>query len=137
MYTIVARFGIDVLYILFKGVLVMTIVWNITVCLSKLSVLLTYTSIIPNTSMLVICRYTGATIIVWILVDLITALSICKPLAQAWKDPDKCTSQNPFYFSQGIFRLRMPWSRKVVAIVMLGLGIGYVHATDIFTFAMS
>ena len=36
-----------------------------------------------------------------------------------------------------IFRLRMPWSRKVVAIVMLGLGIGYVHATDIFTFAMS
>ncbi|CAN9149473.1 unnamed protein product [Alternaria alternata] len=146
MYTIVARFGIDVLYILFKGVLVMTIVWNITVCLSKLSVLLTYTSIIPNTSMLVICRYTGATIIVWILVDLITALSICKPLAQAWKDPDKCTSQNPFYFSQGmlnliidmviivlpmpyIFRLRMPWSRKVVAIVMLGLGIGTIAIT--------
>ena len=154
MYTIVARFGIGVLYILFKGVLVMTIVWNITVCLSKLSVLLMYTSIIPNTSMLVICRYIGATIIVWILVDLITALSICKPLAQAWKDPDKCTSQNLFYFSQGvlnliidmviivlpmpyIFRLRVSWSRKVVAIVMLGLGTGYVHATDIFTFAMS
>lgn len=154
MYTIVARFGIDVLYILFTGVLVMTIVWNVTVCLSKLSVLLMYTSIIPNTSMLVMCRYIGATIILWIIVDLITALSICKPLAQAWNDPDKCTSQNPFYFSQGmlnliidmviivlpmpyIFRLRMPWSRKVVAIVMLGLGIGYVHATDIFTFAMS
>ena len=86
--------------------------------------------------------------------DLITALSICKLLAQAWKDPDKCTSQNPFYFSQGmlnliidmviivlpmpyIFRLRVSWSRKVVAIVMLGLGTGYVYATDIFTFAMS
>ncbi|RYO39348.1 hypothetical protein AA0111_g1671 [Alternaria arborescens] len=146
MYTIVARFGIGVLYILFKGVLVMTIVWNITVCLSKLSVLLMYTSIIPNTSMLVICRYIGATIIVWILVDLITALSICKPLAQAWKDPDKCTSQNPFYFSQGvlnliidmviivlpmpyIFRLRVSWSRKVVAIVMLGLGTGTIAIT--------
>ncbi|CAN9352634.1 hypothetical protein CC77DRAFT_1063291 [Alternaria alternata] len=146
MYTIVARFGIDVLYILFKGVLVMTIVWNVTVCLSKLSVLLMYTSIIPNTSMLVMCRYIGATIILWIIVDLITALSICKPLAQAWKDPDKCTSQNPFYFSQGmlnliidmviivlpmpyIFRLRMPWSRKVVAIVMLGLGIGTIAIT--------
>ncbi|KAB2110076.1 hypothetical protein AG0111_0g2228 [Alternaria gaisen] len=146
MYTIVARFGIDVLYVLFKGVLVMTIVWNVTVCLSKLSVLLMYISIIPNTSMLIICRYIGAAIILWILVDLITALSICKPLAQAWKDPDKCTSQNPFYFSQGmlnliidmviivlpmpyIFRLRMPWSRKVVAIVMLGLGIGTIAIT--------
>ena len=105
MYTIVARFGIDVLYILFKGVLVMTIVWNVTVCLSKLSVLLMYTSIIPNTSMLVMCRYIGATIILWIIVDLITALSICKPLAQAWNDPDKCTSQNPFYFSQGMLNL--------------------------------
>jgi hypothetical protein len=141
MFTIVDRFGIEVLYILFKGVLVMTVVWNVTVCLSKLSILLMYTSIVPNASMLVICRYFGATILLWIVVDLVTVLTICKPLAQAWKAPDKCGNQNTFLFSMGmlnliidvaiialpmpyIFRLRMQWRRKLVAIVLLGLGTG-------------
>jgi hypothetical protein len=141
MITITERFGIEVLYVLFKGVVVMSIVWNITVCLSKLSVLLMYTSIIPNTSMLVICRYFGATIVVWIVVAIVAALAICKPLDQAWKHADKCVGQNTFNFSLGmtnliidaaivalpmpyLFRLRMPLRPKLVAIVLLGLGAG-------------
>jgi hypothetical protein len=142
MNTIIERFGIDVLYVLFKGVLIWTIVWNITVCLSKLSVLLMYSSILPTTSMLLICRYFGATILLWILVDLIAALSVCKPLSGAWKAADtQCGGQRQFYFCLDMLnlvadvaiialpmpylvRLRMPWRRKLIAIVLLGLGIG-------------
>ena len=141
MITIIERFGMEVLYILFKGVVVMSIVWNITVCLSKLSVLLMYTSIIPNKSMLVICRYFGATIVVWIVVAIVAALTICKPLDKAWKHANKCVNQNTFNFCLGmmnliidaaiialpmpyLFRLRMPWRPKLVAIVLLGLGVG-------------
>lgn len=121
----------------------MLVTWHITACLFKLSVLLMYTSIIPNASMLVVCHYPGAVIAVWTAADLIAVLSICRPFEIAWINANKCFNQTLLYFIMSLlnlvidtviiavpmpylFRLRTPWRRKIVAIVLLGMGIVYI-----------
>jgi len=145
--TLLQRFGILNMRTLSKGTLVAVCTWHVTACLSKLSVLLMYTSIIPNASMRVICRYFGATIVVWTVADLIAVLSICRPFNMAWINADKCPNQTLFYFIMGLLnliidtiiialpmpyliRLRTSWRKKIVAIILLGMGIVYVYQTD-------
>ena len=144
---IVVRYGIEVTYVLSKGTLIMVITWQITACLSKISVLLMYATIIPNGSMLKISRYLGAIIAIWTGADLIAVFSICRPFELAWTSPSKCHDQPLLYFIMGLlnllidaviialpmpylFRLRMSWRRKLVAVILLRMGIVYVRETD-------
>jgi hypothetical protein len=46
--------------------------------------------IIPDTAILAICRCFSAIIVVWLVVNLITVLSICKPFVAAWDVLSKC-----------------------------------------------
>jgi hypothetical protein len=57
-----------------------SILWNFTVCFSKLSVLLMYTALIPHASMQKWARGIGATVILWNLSNIIAAFLICRPV---------------------------------------------------------
>lgn len=83
------------------------ILWNATVCFSKLSVLSMYTTLIPMDSMVRWARIIGAVIITWNIADVIAALAICQPLAKNWNfiSPGTCGSQPNFYFAMGVINL--------------------------------
>ena len=55
------------------------LLWNATVCFSKLSVLLMYTALIPVRSMIIWARSIGAVIIAWNVGDIIAGFLICRP----------------------------------------------------------
>lgn len=119
------------------------LLWNATVCFSKLSVLLMYTALIPIPSLQKWAKGTGILIIIWNISDVIAGLFICRPIAKNWDFalPGSCGSQPKFYFSMGVvnlitdaviillpmpylFRLRMATRRKVLAMALLSIGIG-------------
>ena len=119
--------------------------WNVTVCFSKLSVLFMYATVFVQESLLRWARYIGAFVAAWNVANIITALVICQPIARNWNFnlPGKCGSQPQFYTSMGViniltdvailalplpylFSLQMPWKRKLVATGMLTIGVGYV-----------
>ena len=120
-----------------------SILWNATVCFSKLSVLLMYAALIPMSSMSQWARILGALIITWNIADIFAALLICRPLAKNWNFtlPGTCGSQPSFYFAMGIvnliadaviiilpmpylFELRMAWRKKLAAMALLSIGVG-------------
>jgi sorbitol-specific phosphotransferase system component IIC len=119
------------------------ILWNATVCFSKLSVLAIYTALIPMESMSRYARILGAMIITWNVADIIAALLICRPLAKNWNFtlPETCGSQPSFYFAMGVinlitdaimillpmpylYRLRLAWRRKLAVMALLSIGVG-------------
>jgi hypothetical protein len=121
------------------------LLWNATVCFSKLSILLMYTTLIPTPSMTKWAKATGSLIVLWNISDVVAGLLMCRPIAKNWNFalPGACGSQPKFYFSMGVinlvtdtviivlpmlylFRLRMPMRRKLVAMALLSIGIGYV-----------
>jgi len=117
--------------------------WNGTVCFSKMSVLLMYTALIPTSSMRKWTRGLGILIIAWNMADIIAAFLICRPFARNWDFalPGNCGSRPAFYFAMGItnlvmdavmivlpmpylYRLRMAWRKKLIAMALLSVGIG-------------
>jgi len=119
------------------------ILWNATVCFSKLSVLLMYTALIPIVSMVHWARILGVAIIAWSVADVVAALAICRPLAKNWNFalPGTCGGQPDFYFAMGVinliadavmillpmpylYKLRMAWRRKLAAMALLSIGVG-------------
>lgn len=121
-----------------------SMIWNATVCFSKLSILFMYTALIPIPSMKQWAKGIGALIIAWNIGDVIAAFLICRPLARNWDltIPGTCGSQPNFYFAMGVvniitdvfllvlpmpylYRLRLAPKKKVLAMGMLSIGIMY------------
>lgn len=116
--------------------------WNATVCFSKLSVLLMYTALIPIPSMIRWAQGIGLFIILWNISNILAAFLICRPLARNWDVtvPGICGSQPRFYFSMGmvnivtdialivlpmpyLYALQMSMRKKLMASGMLSVGI--------------
>ncbi|KAF2714584.1 hypothetical protein K504DRAFT_478026 [Pleomassaria siparia CBS 279.74] len=139
---IFSRFGPDTATFFFKGIMAFAMIWNATVCFSKLSVLLMYTALIPVQSMIRWAQGIGLFIIMWNISNIFGAFLICRPLARNWDVtvPGTCGSQPKFYFSMGImniiadvalialpmpylYKLRMSMQKKLVAMGMLSIGV--------------
>ena len=120
-----------------------SLLWNATVCFSKLSVLLMYAAMIPKSSMSKWARILGALIVIWNIANIIAVLLICRPFARNWDFtlPGTCGSQPAFYFAMGLvnliadamiivlpmpylYNLRLAWRKKLAAMALLSMGIG-------------
>lgn len=129
-----------------------SILWNTTMCFGKLSVLLMYSSLIPTPTMLKTSMWFGAFIIAWCTANIIAALLICQPLARNWNFsiPGTCGNQPNFYFAMGIinlvvdavliglpmpyiYKLAMPMRKKLIAMALLSVGIGWVIPFTLFS----
>lgn len=120
-----------------------SLLWNATVCFSKLSVLLMYAAMIPKSSMLKWARALGGLIITWNIANIITVLLLCRPFAKNWDSEllGTCGSQPTFYFAMGflnliadamiivlpmpyLYNLQLAWRKKLAAMALLSIGIG-------------
>jgi hypothetical protein len=91
----------------------------------------------------------GGLILLWNTSNIIAGLFICRPLSKNWNSamPGTCGSQPGFYFVMGIvnlitdgaiivlpmpylYRLQLATGRKVLAMALLGIGIGSVQAVQ-------
>jgi hypothetical protein len=140
-YEIVQRFGMDTLVLFLKGILAFPIIWNFTICFSKLSVLLMYTSVIPARGMIISCRVVGLFIILWNTGGILGALLLCRPIAFNWDKTisGTCGDNRLFYIWLGginvvveavilllpvpfIYRLQMKTFKKLVVIGLFSVG---------------
>ena len=120
-----------------------SVLWNATVCFSKLSILSMYAALIPMSSMLQWARILGALVVTWNIANILAAFLICRPLSKNWNFalPGTCGSQPSFYFSMGIvnlitdaviialpmpylYKLRIAWRRKLAVMALLSIGVG-------------
>lgn len=101
------RFGPATVTFFFKGIMSFSLLWNATVCFSKLSVLLMYAAMIPKSSMLKWARALGGLITIWNIANIITVLLLCRPFAKNWDFEllGTCGSQPTFYFAMGFLNL--------------------------------
>ncbi|XP_014555100.1 hypothetical protein COCVIDRAFT_17267 [Bipolaris victoriae FI3] len=140
---VMQRFGPGTTTYFFKGIMTFSMLWNATVCFSKLSVLLMYSALIPTPTMIRMSVAFGAFIVVWCSANIMAAFLICRPLARNWDFtvPGTCGSQPDFYFTMGIinlitdavligmpmpylYKLAMPMRKKLLAMGLLSIGIG-------------
>ncbi|KAB5513518.1 integral membrane protein [Coniochaeta sp. 2T2.1] len=138
---IVQRFGKGTLVLFFKCILAFPILWNVTVCFSKLSVLLMYTTLIPVREMVISCRIIGLVIILWNTGSVLGALLMCRPFALNWDRslPGTCGDNRFFYMWLGainvvaeaimlllplpfLYRLQIETYKKVVVIGLFSVG---------------
>lgn len=124
------------------------LLWNATVCFSKLSVLFMYTTLIPNRSLTLWARAIGLFVILWNIGNIVGGFLICRPLAKNWDfaQPGFCGSQRNYYFSMGVinivtdifliglpmpylYRLRLEWRKKLLSMALLSIGVMYVLST--------
>ena len=120
-----------------------SLLWNATVCFSKLSVLLMYAAMIPKSSMLKWARALGGLITIWNIANIITVLLLCRPFAKNWDFEllGTCGSQPTFYFAMWflnlvadaiiivlpmpyLYNLQLAWRKKLAAMALLSIGIG-------------
>ncbi|KAK1751358.1 hypothetical protein QBC47DRAFT_364381 [Echria macrotheca] len=138
---IVQRFGMDTLVLFLKGILAFPIIWNFTICFSKLSVLLMYTNIIAVPKMILSCRIVGFVIILWNMGGILGALLMCRPFALNWDKTIEgtCGDNRLFYMWLGainvvaeavilllpvpfLFQLQLKTAKKVVVIALFSVG---------------
>ncbi|KAE9994256.1 hypothetical protein EG327_000101 [Venturia inaequalis] len=124
------------------GIMGFAMLWNATICFSKLSVLLMYTALIPIQSMIRWAQGIGLLIILWNISNILAAFLICRPLARNWDltVPGTCGSQPSFYFAMGmvnivtdialivlpmpyLYNLHMSMQKKLMAAGMFSVGI--------------
>ncbi|KAH8655219.1 hypothetical protein BX600DRAFT_482824 [Xylariales sp. PMI_506] len=137
------RFGPDVLVNFYKGIAAFPILWNVTICFSKLSVILMYTALIPVQKLIWPARILGGVIILWNVGGVIAAFALCQPFSYNWdqSQPGHCGSQPLYYTWLGIINvitdvlilvLPMPFLyklqlRKGKKIALLGLfSVGFI-----------
>ncbi|QDS74142.1 hypothetical protein FKW77_001177 [Venturia effusa] len=139
---IYTRFGPETATFFFKSIMVFAMIWNATVCFSKLSVLLMYTALIPTQSMTRWAQGIGLFVILWNSANVVASFLICRPLARNWNVtiPGTCGSEPRFYLAMGIVNiitdialivlpmpylcnLRMSSHKKLVAMSMFSIGI--------------
>jgi hypothetical protein len=133
--------------VILKAIFSFSFLWNATVFFSKISVLPMYVAIIPIPSMIKWAKALGSLILLWNTSNIIAGFLICRPLSKNWNFavPGTCGSKPGFYFAMGIinlitdgaiivlpmpylYRLQLATGRKVLAMALLGIGIGFVHA---------
>lgn len=138
---IVRRFGMDTLMLFLKGILAFPIIWNFTICFSKLSVLFMYASVIPVRPMITACRVVGLLIVMWNTGGILGALLLCRPFALNWDKTleGTCGDNRLFYIWLGginvvveaiilllpvpfIYRLQMKTFKKLVVISLFSIG---------------
>lgn len=132
--------------LILQAIFSFSFLWNATVFFSKISVLLMYVAIIPIPSMITWVKVIGGLILLWNTSNILAGFLICRPLAKSWDfaTPGTCGSQPAFYFAMGIvnlitdgaiivlpmpylYRLQLATGRKVLAMSLLGIGIGLVQ----------
>lgn len=142
---IVQRFGAPTLVLFLKGILAFPILWNFTVCFSKLSVLLMYTIAIPVRQMVIAARVIGLFIILWNTGGVLGALLLCRPIALNWDRTlsGHCGDNRLFYMWLGainvvaeavilllpvpfLYRLQMKAFKKVIVMGLFSVGWMYV-----------
>ncbi|USP80139.1 hypothetical protein yc1106_07413 [Curvularia clavata] len=147
---ILQRFGPSTLTYFYKGIMTFSMLWNATMCFSKLSVLLMYSALIPTPTMIRTTIGFGAFIVVWCIANIMAAFLICRPLVRNWdfSVPGTCGSQPDFYFTMGIinlitdavliglpmpylYKLAMPMRKKLIAMALLSVGIGWVDLSTL------
>ncbi len=126
---IIQRFGMDTLTLFLKGILAFPILWNITICFSKLSVLLMYTTVIAVRNMIIACRVLGVFIILWNIGGVLGALFLCRPFALNWDKTleGTCGDNRLFYMWLGAINV-------VVEAVMLLLPLPFLYQLQLKTF---
>ncbi|KAE9972923.1 hypothetical protein EG328_004691 [Venturia inaequalis] len=132
----------DYCILLGLGIMGFAMLWNATICFSKLSVLLMYTALIPIQSMIRWAQGIGLLIVLWNISNILAAFLICRPLARNWDltVPGTCGSQPSFYFAMGmvnivtdialivlpmpyLYNLHMSMQKKLMASGMFSVGI--------------
>src|SRR5690606_23842621 len=123
--------------------MVFCILWNVSICLSKLSVLWLYTTLIPVRKMIIPARALAIFIILWNTGNILGQFLICRPFAMNWDQTipgGTCGSQRDYYFTQGViniitdilmlalpmpflFNLQLPLLKKLVLMGMFAIGI--------------
>jgi hypothetical protein len=128
-YDIVQRFGMDTIVLFLKAILAFPIIWNFTICFSKLSVLFMYTTVIPVQRMVLACRVVGLFIILWNVGGVLGALLLCRPIALNWdKSLDgTCGDNRLFYIWLGIINV-------VAEAVILLLPVPFIYNLQLKTF---
>jgi hypothetical protein len=128
-YDIVERFGMDTMVLFLKAILAFPIIWNFTICFSKLSVLFMYTTVIPVQRMVLACRVVGLFIILWNVGGVLGALLLCRPIALNWdKSLDgTCGDNRLFYIWLGIINV-------VAEAVILLLPVPFIYNLQLKTF---
>jgi hypothetical protein len=128
-YDIVQRFGMDTIVLFLKAILAFPIIWNFTICFSKLSVLFMYTTVIPVQRMVLGCRVVGLFIILWNVGGVLGALLLCRPIALNWdKSLDgTCGDNRLFYIWLGIINV-------VAEAVILLLPVPFIYNLQLKTF---
>ena len=142
-YDIVQRFGMDTLVRFLKGILAFPIIWNFTICFSKLSVLFMYVTVIPVRSMVVACRAVGLVIVLWNTGGVLGALLLCRPISLNWDKSGavegSCGDNRLFYIWLGainvvaeavilllplpfLYNLQMKLFKKLVVIGLFSVG---------------
>ncbi|KAK4032018.1 hypothetical protein C8A01DRAFT_20849 [Parachaetomium inaequale] len=138
---IIVRFGMDTLELFLKGIFAFPIIWSITICLSKLSVLLMYANVIAVPKMIMACRIVGVIIVLWNTGSILGILLICRPIALNWDLtlPGTCGDVRLYYLWLGginvvaeamilllpvpfLYRLQMKTYKKLVAIGLFSIG---------------
>jgi hypothetical protein len=138
---IIMRFGMDTLVVFLKGILAFPILWSFTICLSKLSVLFTYTSVIPVRKMKLACYAVGLFIILWNTGGILGALLMCRPFALNWDKTleGTCGDNQLFYTCLGainvvaevvilllpvpfLYQLQLKMAKKLVVIGLFSVG---------------
>jgi hypothetical protein len=138
---IIQRFGFDTLLLFFKGILAFPILWSFTVCFSKLSVLVMYTTVIPVREMKIACRVVAVFVVLWNTGGILGALLMCRPFALNWNKtlPGTCGDNRLFYMWLGginvvaeavvllipvpfLYRLQLKTYKKVVVIGLFSIG---------------
>lgn len=138
---IIMRFGMDTLVLFLKGILAFPIIWNFTICFSKLSVLLMYTTVISVRKMVIACRIVGLFIILWNIGGILGALLMCRPFAKNWDMTleGTCGDNRLFYMWLGainvvaevvilllpvpfLYQLQLKMAKKVVVIGLFSVG---------------
>ncbi|KAK1834593.1 hypothetical protein QBC39DRAFT_252092 [Podospora conica] len=123
---IITRFGMDTLVLFLKGILAFPIIWNFTICFSKLSVLFMYTNVIAVRRMVLACRALGLFIILWNIGGILGALLMCRPFALNWDKtlPGTCGDNRLFYMWLGAINV-------VVEVIMLLLPLPFLYGLQL------
>jgi len=138
---IITRFGMDTLVLFLKGILAFPIIWNFTICFSKLSVLFMYASVIAVRKMILACRVMGLFIILWNIGGILGALLMCRPFALNWDKSleGTCGDNRLFYMWLGginvfaealilllpvpfLYQLQLKKNKKLVVIGLFSVG---------------
>jgi hypothetical protein len=128
-YDIVERFGMDTIVLFLTAILAFPIIWNFTICFSKLSVLFMYTTVIPVQRMVLACRVVGLFIILWNVGGVLGALLLCRPIALNWDKSleGTCGDNRLFYIWLGIINV-------VAEAVILLLPLPFIYQLQLKTF---